>query len=149
MLNSRGQDNESLIKVLKALALCHTVILDTKKGCFTSSSPDELALVNAAKQFGIEFKGTDSEDNMELYNKMTRQTENYKLMNICEFTSTRKRQSNIFKVGNEYLLICKGADSVIEERLNTRDKNNMQMLSKTREIVNNYATEGLRTLYLA
>jgi len=39
------------------LACCHTVILDEKKGQYSASSPDELALVNAGKQFGYEFKG--------------------------------------------------------------------------------------------
>jgi hypothetical protein len=31
------------------LAFCHTIIIDEKKGTFNASSPDELALVNAAK----------------------------------------------------------------------------------------------------
>jgi magnesium-transporting ATPase (P-type) len=48
--------------VLLALATCHTVIWDVKKGQYTSASPDELALVNAAKQFGYEFKGKDSDE---------------------------------------------------------------------------------------
>ena len=42
------------------LVLCHTVILDRKKGIYTSASPDELALVYAAKQFGFEFMGMNS-----------------------------------------------------------------------------------------
>lgn len=35
--------------MLLALSMCHTVILDEKKGCYTAASPDELALVNYAK----------------------------------------------------------------------------------------------------
>ena len=31
------------------LSLCHTIIIDAKTGKFNASSPDELALVNAAK----------------------------------------------------------------------------------------------------
>lgn len=46
--------------VMLTMALCHTVILDTNKGIYTSASPDELALVYAAKQFGYEFVGMDS-----------------------------------------------------------------------------------------
>ena len=45
-----------------AMATCHTVIWDVKKGEYTSSSPDELALVNAAKQFGYVFKGMNPSD---------------------------------------------------------------------------------------
>ena len=42
----------------------------------------------------------------------------FKLLNICEFTSTRKRMSCIFRTEyGKILLMCKGADSVIEERL--------------------------------
>jgi len=46
------------------LALCHTIIVDEKKKTYNAASPDELALVNAAKQFGMEFKGIDKDDNM-------------------------------------------------------------------------------------
>jgi len=35
--------------MVKALALCHTVIWDEKNQRYNSASPDELALVNAAK----------------------------------------------------------------------------------------------------
>jgi len=45
------------------LSFCHTIIFDEKKGSYNGSSPDELALVYAAKQFGFEFKGKDLDDN--------------------------------------------------------------------------------------
>jgi len=39
-----------LIDVILCMALCHTVIVDKNKGgIYTSASPDELALVYAAK----------------------------------------------------------------------------------------------------
>jgi magnesium-transporting ATPase (P-type) len=44
------------------LSLCHTIIIDAKTGKFNASSPDELALVNAAKQFGYEFVGKDGDE---------------------------------------------------------------------------------------
>jgi magnesium-transporting ATPase (P-type) len=43
------------------MAICHTVILDSKKGIYTSASPDELALVYASKQFGYDFLGMGSD----------------------------------------------------------------------------------------
>lgn len=46
------------------LALCHTIILDERTGKYNASSPDELALVNAAKFFGVEFKKRDEDNNM-------------------------------------------------------------------------------------
>ena len=48
--NGQLDDQEkALLDVIICMAVCHTVILDEKKGQFTSASPDELALVYAAK----------------------------------------------------------------------------------------------------
>ena len=42
----------------------------------------------------------------------------YKLLNVIEFDSTRKRMSVIVKdPQGKILVICKGADSIIEKRL--------------------------------
>jgi len=41
------------------LAACHTIIIDEKKGTFNAASPDELALVHFAKQYGFVFCGKD------------------------------------------------------------------------------------------
>lgn len=46
------------------LALCHTIILDERTGKYNASSPDELALVNGAKFFGVTFLKRDEENNM-------------------------------------------------------------------------------------
>lgn len=43
------QDHESLRRICLQLAVCHTVIIDEKKGVYSAASPDELALVYAAK----------------------------------------------------------------------------------------------------
>jgi phospholipid-transporting ATPase len=55
---------------------------------YKPSSPDEIALINAAKFFGIEFLGRDSDQNVEL---MIKDEKYYaKVMNVLEFTSYRK-----------------------------------------------------------
>lgn len=46
------------------MALCHSIILDERTGRYNASSPDELALVNAAKFFGAEFVKRDEENVM-------------------------------------------------------------------------------------
>lgn len=113
------------------LAACHTIIVDKKKGKYNSSSPDELALVNAAKQFGYEFKDRDENDNMVIFDKKGNRQLKYKLLNICEFTSTRKRMSCIFRdPEGRLILMCKGADTVITERL-TQESLNSETYSKT------------------
>jgi len=46
------------------------------------------------------------------------------------------------------VLMCKGADSVIQERLGVHSSSS-DVLRRTQEYVNLYAEEGLRTLFLA
>jgi phospholipid-transporting ATPase len=131
--------------VLLHLALCHTIVIDDRTGKFNASSPDELALVNAAKFFGAEFKNRDEDNNMVI----TFQGKEYKyrLLNILEFTSARKRMSVIVEdAQGNYLLFCKGADSIIEKRLNF---NTSVHLAETKKHVDFFAEEGLRTLFLA
>jgi len=119
-----SEDHESLIKVLVFLACCHTIIIDGKKGTYNSSSPDELALINAAKQFGYVFKERDSEDNIVISVTRTGEELKFKLLNVCEFTSTRKRMSCILRdPEGKILLMCKGADTVITERLTAESLN--------------------------
>ena len=79
------------------LGVCHTIIIDGKKGTYNAASPDELALVNFAKQYGFEFKGYDQQDRMTVLVKKTGRLHKYELLHVCEFTSTRKRMSVIVK----------------------------------------------------
>lgn len=48
------------------LAICHTIIIEEKEGVifYNASSPDELALTNAARHFGVFFKGRDDDSNI-------------------------------------------------------------------------------------
>jgi phospholipid-translocating ATPase len=71
----------------------------------------------------------------------------YRLLNVLEFNSTRKRMSVIVRDDDgKLLLLSKGADNVMFERL---AKNGRQFEAKTQEHVNQYADAGLRTLVLA
>lgn len=140
-------DHDALMRVILFLASCHTIIID--QGSYNSSSPDELALVNAAKQFGYEFKDKDIDDNVVILNRKTGEETKYKLLGVCEFSSDRKRQSCIYeKEDGEIFLMCKGADSVIEKLLSEESRSS-EVHRKTEEYVNLFAREGLRTLYLA
>ena len=106
--------NQELIRVLLFMGTCHTIIIDEKKGTYNAASPDELALVNAAKQFGFVFEGIDGDECIIVNDKNSGIKHKYQLLNVCEFTSTRKRMSVIVRDPNgKVLLMCKGADSVI------------------------------------
>ena len=120
----RGHENHQNLKnFFEALGLCHTVIADVKKDkegnpfiAFNASSPDELALVNGARHCGFFFRERDSE------NRMVCETwdgeRKYKLLNLIEFDSTRKRMTVVVRTPEDTILvICKGADSIIEKRL--------------------------------
>ena len=71
----------------------------------------------------------------------------YELLNVIEFTSTRKRMSVIVKDQNNTIIcMTKGADSIIIPRLKAGQD---QMIKQTLKFVEDYANEGLRTLLIA
>ena len=116
--DSKAANHDALVRVLIFLGVCHTIVIDDRKGTYNAASPDELALVNAAKQFGYEFKGQDANDNLLVLERATGNMLKYQLLNVCEFNSTRKRMSVIVKdPKGQIVLMCKGADSVILERM--------------------------------
>lgn len=68
MRDMQHPNNLNIKLFLTHLAVCHTVVADVKEGktLYNASSPDELALVNAAKYFGYFFKGRDDDNNIEV-----------------------------------------------------------------------------------
>jgi magnesium-transporting ATPase (P-type) len=143
--NKNSVNYKSIEAVLLHLALCHTIILDERTGKYNASSPDELALVNAGKFFGAEFRKRDEDNNMII--EFQGKTLKYQLLNILEFNSTRKRMSVIIRDHEGKIqLLTKGADSIIYKRLNAERS---PALKDTEAFVDKYAEEGLRTLLLA
>jgi magnesium-transporting ATPase (P-type) len=110
-------------------------VIDDRTGKYNASSPDELALVNAAKFFGAEFKKRDEDNNLIIsFNGIEIK---YKLLNILEFTSNRKRMSVVVEDPQGSLwLLTKGADSVIFPKLNLETS---QAVSETERFCNDYA----------
>ncbi|GLT55312.1 hypothetical protein SLA2020_284470 [Shorea laevis] len=141
-------------KFLQLLAICHTALpeIDEETGriSYEAESPDEAAFLIAARELGFEFYvRTQTSISLREFDPFSgRKLErSYKLLNILEFSSSRKRMSVI--VRNEegkLLLLCKGADSVMFERL---AKNGREFEEQTKEHINEYADAGLRTLVLA
>ena len=130
------------------MSLCHTIVINTKEKSYSAASPDELALVNAAKQFGVEFINIDSDDNFII--SIDGKEKKYKRLSTCEFNSTRKRMSVIFQdPDGSIVLRCKGADSIISDRLDLNDDKMIGTRVANTKFVNEVAEEGLRTLFLA
>ena len=151
-VNDRSHENcENLKRFHEALGLCHTVITDhkkTKEGeeyiVYNASSPDELALVNGARHLGFFFRERD-EDNYMICDTWDG-VRKYKLLNLIEFDSTRKRMTVVVRTPEgKILVICKGADSIIEKRLRA----GQQHLKRTQNFLDAYAKQGLRTLLIA
>ena len=109
-------NHEFLRRVVYNLAICHTIIVDEKDGelNYNASSPDELALTNAARHFGVVFKERDENGNIVIYDKILDETIVYELLNIVEFSSARKRMSVIVRgPDGQILCLTKGADSIM------------------------------------
>ncbi|KAE8732203.1 putative phospholipid-transporting ATPase 11 [Hibiscus syriacus] len=153
--NWRNEPRADLIqKFLQVLAICHTTIpeVDEETGrvSYEAESPDEAALVVAARELGFVFYER-TQTNISLYEfdpvlgkKVER---SYNLLNILEFSSSRKRMSVILRnKEGKLLLLCKGADSVMFERL---AKNGQEFVKQTKEHIAEYADAGLRTLVVA
>ncbi|KAL3018181.1 hypothetical protein AAZX31_05G014900 [Glycine max] len=139
---------------LQLLAVCHTAIPEvdeeTGKVSYEAESPDEAAFVIAARELGFEFyERTHTTISLHELDPISGQKINrsYKLLNILEFTSARKRMSVIVRdAEGKLLLLSKGADSVMFERI---AKNGRDFEEKTKQHISEYADSGLRTLILA
>ncbi|KAG2722670.1 hypothetical protein I3760_02G137200 [Carya illinoinensis] len=138
----------------RILAICQTAIpepnQETASFTYEAESPDEGAFLVAAREFGFEFcKRTQSSVFIrERYPNSKQPVEReYKLLNLLEFTSKRKRMSVIVQdEEGQILLLCKGADSIIFDRLS---KNGRMYEAATTKHLTEYGEAGLRTLALA
>ncbi|KAG0088539.1 hypothetical protein BGZ92_006041 [Podila epicladia] len=147
--NLRNHPTSNVInEFLTLLAVCHTVIPERQENnpsqiVYQASSPDEGALVEGAALMGYQFTTrrprsvniTVGQNDLE-----------YEILNVCEFNSTRKRMSTIVRGPDRRIkLYCKGADTVILERLGSEN----EFVDATMQHLEDYATEGLRTLCVA
>ena len=55
--------------MIKFMACCHSIVVDQKQKSYNASSPDELALVNAAREFGYKFSDRDEDGNLIIDNQ--------------------------------------------------------------------------------
>jgi phospholipid-transporting ATPase len=149
MEDSSHENYNNIHLFLQCLVLCNSVMLehDSKqqgKIIYQTSSPDELALVNAARLFGYVFK--DRDINNKVHVQIKGQTIEYELLNMIEYSSERKKMSVIAKCPDGKIrLFTKGADSAIRPHISV----NKSLLHQTDEQLLNFAREGLRTLMVA
>ena len=148
-----GTDSDQSKRIkgfFSVLAICHTVLVEKPESSnlhhifYRAQSPDEAALVTAAKNVGFACLHR-SENNVEIDFMGVIRT--YTILNILEFTSDRKRMSVIvLRPEGDIVLMCKGADSVIYERLDKRASE--PLIDITSEHLSAFANDGKKNLNL-
>uniref|UniRef100_A0A670IYY4 Phospholipid-transporting ATPase n=1 Tax=Podarcis muralis TaxID=64176 RepID=A0A670IYY4_PODMU len=134
-------------KFFRLLSLCHTVMPEEKKPgelVYQAQSPDEGALVTAARNFGFVFRARTPETItvVEMGKTIV-----YKLLAILDFNNVRKRMSVIVRrPDGRVTLYCKGADTILYELLHPSC---VPLKEETTEYLEEFAGEGLRTLVVA
>jgi len=148
------EPNKDVIRdFFRLLAICHTCIPEvdeTDKVSYEAESPDEAAFVIAARELGFEFykrAQTSIVIRERDPNQDVPQPRNYELLNVLEFSSSRRRMSVIVRdPEGRILLFSKGADSVMFRRLAPAGR---KFEEETKRHINEYSDSGLRTLVLA
>ncbi|POS86339.1 P-type ATPase-like protein [Erysiphe pulchra] len=147
--NMKSHESALVIQhFLTLLSTCHTVIperSEEKGGTikYQAASPDEGALVEGANILGYRFTARKPKS---VQITVDGQAYEYELLALCEFNSTRKRMSTIFRCPDGRIrCYCKGADTVILERLSPDNPH----VESTLQHLEEYASEGLRTLCIA
>uniref|UniRef100_A0A8C4NEX2 Phospholipid-transporting ATPase n=1 Tax=Eptatretus burgeri TaxID=7764 RepID=A0A8C4NEX2_EPTBU len=134
-----------LHEFLTMMAVCHTVIPEQADGeiIYQATSPDEAALVKAARDLGFVFVARMPDAiTIDALGKQ----EKYEVLNVLEFSSDRKRMSVIVRTPlGKLKLYCKGADNVIYDRL----ADDAPFQQSTMGHLDEFAAEGLRTLCFA
>ncbi|GAA6021480.1 hypothetical protein JCM11491_006510 [Sporobolomyces phaffii] len=149
-LVTRSTQHDRLVDFWTALALCHTVLAERGEDDhdlidYKAESPDEAALVSAARDVGFVFL---NRSNSALEIEVLGQPKTYVPLRTLAFNSSRKRMSSIVRCPDgRILLICKGADSVIYQRL--RSDHDPEVVSTTSQQLEDFANAGLRTLCIS
>ncbi|XP_030479940.1 probable phospholipid-transporting ATPase 4 [Cannabis sativa] len=151
-IHSSNMDDVTMF--FRVMALCHTGIPvedeNSNRLKYEAESPEEVAFLIASQEFGFQFfQRTQSIIQLKELDPSSRKkvTREYKLLNLLEFSSSRKRMSVI--VSNEdgkIFLLCKGADSIIFDKLGDHGRKYQE---ETTIHLSSYAEDGFRTLAFA
>eukprot|EP00172_Hildenbrandia_rubra_P002516 Plantae.Rhodophyta-Hildenbrandia_rubra.ctg3400.p1 GENE.Plantae.Rhodophyta-Hildenbrandia_rubra.ctg3400~~Plantae.Rhodophyta-Hildenbrandia_rubra.ctg3400.p1 ORF type:complete len:1183 (+),score=168.28 Plantae.Rhodophyta-Hildenbrandia_rubra.ctg3400:1027-4575(+) len=152
--------NTSVKRLVLAMGLCHSVVPERKSEDdvdisaiskteatpteydleYQGQSPDEVALVSSAREFGVELRERQL-DRIRIREFSAEESDYIQLAEL-EFSSERKRMSVIFRCPDGRIrMFTKGADSVMLELLEPGP-----YTSKLQEQIDIFALDGLRTL---
>ncbi|KAM4759350.1 phospholipid-transporting ATPase IK [Cyanocitta cristata] len=146
LLEAAQRDDDPVLReFLRLLALCHTVMVEDRGDqlVYQAASPDEEALVLAAKNLGYVFLAR-TQDTITI--RELGSTRTYEVLAMLDFNSDRKRMSVLVRDPQGTIrLYTKGADTVILDRLRRRGPNE----TLTERALDRFAEETLRTLCVA
>ncbi|CDW88026.1 phospholipid-translocating p-type flippase family [Stylonychia lemnae] len=152
--DSSHSNFKNINEILFAMSITHTVIksIDNDKkqdSPYSASSPDEQSLVNAAAFLGYRFIDRNNIQNTIIIQKQDGKEVTLKVLHAFEFTSERKKMSVIVQdEQNKIKLYCKGADSVILNKL-AKKGNIDEEIQATHDYLRQYGEKGMRTLVYA
>jgi phospholipid-translocating ATPase len=119
--------SQRVVDFVLCMALCNTCLPENGEGdtvSFQASSPDEAALSQAAAYLGYQLSRRTSKHITLRIKFPDSQSEQrvYEILDVIEFSSNRKRMSIILRCpDNRIVLLCKGADNVLTDRLRHSD----------------------------
>ncbi|XP_071434117.1 phospholipid-transporting ATPase IK isoform X1 [Pithys albifrons albifrons] len=146
LLEAAQRDSDPVLReFLRLLALCHTVMVEQRGDqlVYQAASPDEEALVLAARSLGYVFLAR-TQDTITI-SELGR-TRMYQVLAMLDFNSERKRMSVLVRDPQGTIrLYTKGADTMILERLQGRGPSE----AFTERALDLFAEETLRTLCMA
>ena len=149
---------------MTAISTCHSGIINekkfesSKKLRYQASSPDEIAILNFARKYKYIFFGRKDNNKIIiekpdiLNNNKTSKKVTYKIPIQFEYSSERKSMSVIvqnMENPEEIYLFMKGADNVILNKTDKKNKNNQKIMNNIQNALDSYAKEGLRILAVA
>eukprot|EP00833_Pecoramyces_ruminatium_P011235 jgi/Orpsp1_1/1185267/evm.model.c7180000092991.1 len=156
------EEQRMIKEFCRAVAMCNETIPSfepkTYEIIYESQSPDESALVYGIKTEGvslIERNRTSVSIGMwgssEASSIKNQVEETYKILNVFEFNSDRKRMSVILRRPNgKIVLYCKGADDIMFGRLSDNPKvNDPKYIQDTKNALKVFSQDGLRVLLVA
>lgn len=130
------------------ICLCQSLILEKNPAgganLFQGPSPDEVALVDGARQIGFEFKER-SHSSVRL--DMQGEEVLYEVLNVMEYSSDRGCMSVIARAPDGTIrLYCKGSDAKVLQKI--RRDTPPELMDNTNANLHYFAKQGLRTLVL-
>ena len=143
--------DEQVYNFLIAMSLNHTVNTEESVDettnkiiglTYKAQSPDEAALVSAAKNFGFTFKGEGDKPDTVKIEFPDGKIRQYDIMHILDFDNDRKMMTVIIRdpESGEIQVHTKGADTSVYARLADGDKEHKNATSDAMEV---FAQDGL------